>query len=150
MDEVHQPVCEISRKIRTVIGGPVLFQPPGDVNPREPFRRELDIRVGLVVPQEDIEARLVALDQVVFERQGFLLVVDENVIDRPGFTDQGAGFDIGKPVLVEVAADPAAEAFRLADVENRPVFVLVKVNPRAERKLRRLVAEFHQTAILLL
>jgi len=31
--------------------------------------RELDVRVGLVVAQQDVEARLILLDQVVLERQ---------------------------------------------------------------------------------
>ena len=47
--------------------------------------------IGLVVAQQDVEARLPLLDEVVLERQRFLVVVDQDVVDVARFGDQRAG-----------------------------------------------------------
>ena len=68
-----------------------LLQTAGDVDARILFVGQLDIRVGLVVAQQDVEARLVLLDQIVLERQRFLFVVDQNVVDIGCLGDESAG-----------------------------------------------------------
>ena len=41
------------------------------------------------------------------------------------FGDQRAGFDVGQPVFVEVAAHAGAQVLRLADVDDGAVSILV-------------------------
>ena len=144
MDEVDQPVRQIAGEIRAVVGGRRLC-----IRRRVTYTRgilfagELDVRIGLVVAQQDVEARLPLLDEVVLERERFLLVVDQDVVDVAGFGDQRAGLDVGQPVVVEVAADAAAQVLGLADVDDRPVLVFVEVHAGQQGQLRRFFAEVH-------
>ncbi len=143
VNKVHQPVRKVRGKVRAVIAGAVLEQPPRDVYARVFFVRELDVGIGLVVAQQDVEARLPLLDEVVLERERFLVVVEQNVLDIARFRDQRAGLDIREPVVVEVAADAAAEIVGLADVDYGPVRVLIEVHAWQQGQLRSFVAEVH-------
>ena len=109
MDEVHQTVRQVSRKIGAVICGAVFFQSPGDVDPRIALGGELDIRVGLVVPQQDVVARLPLLDEVVFERQSLFFIVDLDKVDAARIVDERAGFDVGQSFIQEIVADPGTK-----------------------------------------
>ena len=97
---------------------PSLSQPPRHVDARKPLVGQLDVGISLVVPQQDIEARLVLLDEVVLKRQRFLLVIDQDVIDIARFADQRAGLGVGQPVLIEVAANAGPQDLRFADVDD--------------------------------
>ncbi len=79
--KLHQPMRQIARKVRTEVSGAVFAQPPRHVHARIFFAGQLDVRIGLVVAQQDIEARLPLLDEIVLERQRLFLVVDQDVID---------------------------------------------------------------------
>ena len=81
VNEVHQPVRQIAGKIRPEVGRAILAQPPGHIHARIPLGGELDVRISFVVAQQNVVARLPLLDQVVFERQRFLLVIDLDEID---------------------------------------------------------------------
>ncbi len=66
VDEFYNAIGEIAGEIRAVVGGAVLAQAAGD----EDFgvtvgEGELDIGVGFVVAEEDVEAGLALLDEVV-------------------------------------------------------------------------------------
>ena len=67
VDEVHQAVRQVRREVGAEVRGTILAQAPGHVNARIFFVRQLDIREGLVVAQQDIKTRLVLLNQVVFK-----------------------------------------------------------------------------------
>ena len=60
------------------------------------------------------------------------------------FADQRAGFDVGQAVVVEVAADAAAQILGLADVDDRAVGVLVEVHAGQGRQLGGFVAKVGQ------
>ena len=92
MNEIHQAVRQIAREVGPVVSGPILDQPPRYIDARKSFAGQFDVRIGLVVAQQDVETRLVLLDEVVFERERFLLVIDENVVDV-------ARFAMSEPVL---------------------------------------------------
>ena len=54
----------------------------GEVDPREVLvERDRDVRVGLVVAQADVEARLVLLDEVLLGEQRLGLGVDDERLD---------------------------------------------------------------------
>ena len=92
MNEVHQPVRQVPRKIRTEIRRPVLAQPTRHINPRIFLARQLDVGIRFVVAKQNVVARLPLLDQVVLERQRFLLVIDLDKVDVARLVDQRAGF----------------------------------------------------------
>jgi hypothetical protein len=144
VNEVHQAMRQVAGKIRAVVSGAVLAQAARDVNARILFGGQLDVRIGLVVAQQDVEARLPLLDEVVLERQRFFFVVDQNVIDVGGFGDERAGLGIGQAVVVEVAAHAEAQALGLADVDHPSAGVLVKVHAGRERQLGRFVTQIHR------
>ncbi len=144
VDEVHQAVRQVGRKVGTEVRGAVLAQAPRDVDARILFVGQLDVGIGLVVAQQDVEARLVLLDQVVFERERFLFVVDQDVVDIARFGNQRAGLDVGQLVLGKVAADAVPQDLRLADVDHPPAGVLVQIHSGREGELAYLFTEFHR------
>src|SRR6185437_787988 len=74
VDQISDAIGQISRKIRTVIDGAVFANAPRDDNLGIAIaEREFYIWVGLIVSQQHIEARFALLDQVVFQRQRFVL-----------------------------------------------------------------------------
>ena len=81
VDEVHQAVRQVAGEVRAEVGGAVLAQPPRHVDARILLAGQLDVGIGLVVAQQDVEARLLLLDQVVLKRQRFFFVVDQDVVD---------------------------------------------------------------------
>jgi hypothetical protein len=101
MDEVHEPVRQVRRKVRAEVRRAILPEPAGDVHARVFLIGQLDIGIRLVVAEQDVETRLVLLDQVVFERQRFFLVIDQDVVDVARLRDQSARLDVRQLVLGE-------------------------------------------------
>ena len=150
VNEVHQPVGQVAGKEGAEVGGAVLAQPPGDVDARILLGGQLDVGVGLVVAQQDVEARLPLLDQVVLEGQRFLLVVDQDVVDVARLGDQGAGLGVRQALVGEVAAHAGAQVLGLAHVDHRASVVLVEVDAGRERATARLSRGDPSDDILLL
>ena len=128
VDEVDQAVREVAGKVGAEVGAAVLAQAAGD----EDFgiavgERELDVGVGLVVAQQDVEARLALLDEVVFEREGFVLVGDGDVVHVDGLAHQRAGLGVGLRRFEEVGANARPQVLRLADVDHLALGVLVEI-----------------------
>ena len=144
VNEVHQAMRQVAGKVRAVVSGAILAQPARDVNARIFFGGELDVRIRFVVAQQDVEARLPLLDEVVLKRQRFFFVVDQNVVDVGGLGDERAGFGIGQAVVVEVAAYAEAQALGLADVDDAPAGVLVQIHAGREGQLGRFVTQIHR------
>src|SRR6202522_2640523 len=67
MDEMHQPVRQVAREIRAVVDGTVLDEAARHIYARILLVGELDVRESLVVPQQDVEARLPLLDEIVLD-----------------------------------------------------------------------------------
>ena len=123
---------------------PSLLQPPRHVDPRILFVGELDVRIGLVVAQQNVETRLVLLDQVVLERQRLFFVIDQDVVDIARFGDQRPGLDVGKLVVGKVAAHAQPQALGLADVDYPPGSILVQEHSWDQGATRSLLSEFYR------
>jgi len=68
----------------------VLQDAPRDEGPGPVLaRRDLDVRIRLVVAKEDVVPRLVLLDERVFEREGFALGRRDDGVDRGEFGEEG-------------------------------------------------------------
>ena len=81
-------------------------------------------RVALVVPQPDVEAGLVLLDQAVLEHDRFDVVADLDPLDALGLRHH-----LGRPErevggVLEVVGQPAAQRLGLADVDDPSVSIL--------------------------
>ena len=129
MDQLDHPIGKIARKIRPVISRAILAQPPCHKYLGKPVsQRQLHIRIGLVVPQKDIEPRLALLDQIVFERQRLHFVGHADVVHIHSFAHQCAGLGIGLAGCEQVAPHPRAQIARLADIDHLALGVLVQIH----------------------
>ena len=88
VDQIHDAVRQIGREVGPVVGAAVLAQAPGYVNPRVALSQgQLDIRIGLIISQQDVEARLFLLDKVVLKRKSLFIVVNDDVVNVGGLSD---------------------------------------------------------------
>ena len=95
MNQVHGAVGEISRKVRAVVHAAVLFEAACNKDLGKSIsERELYIGIGFVITQQDVEARLLLLNEIIFERQRLALVLDDDVLNVHGLAHQRAGLGI--------------------------------------------------------
>ena len=129
MDQLDYAVGEVAGKIGPVVGRAVLAQAAGDEDLGEAVGEgELDVGIGFVVAQQDVEARLALLDEVVFKSQGLVLVGDEDVVEIDGLAHQRAGFGIGLRRFKQIGADARAQIVGLADIDYLALGVLVEIH----------------------
>ena len=106
---------------------------------REGMRGDLQVRVRLVVAQQDVVARVVLLDQVELEQQGLGLGVHHRDLDPHHLRHQRHGLGRAAAALAqlgpEVRRDPPSEVARLADVEDVAGAVEHPVDARAGRQV---------------
>ena len=79
---------------------------------------DLDVRITLVVPQLDVEARVMGLDEVGFQDQGLGLRSNHDGFDVPDPTHQFQSLDGMGRFLSEIAANPGPKRLGLADVQD--------------------------------
>ena len=126
MDEIGDAIGERSREIRAEVEGAIFTEASRDINTRIAFADgELYVRVTLVVTKKDVVARLLLLDEVVFEGEGLALVVDDDVFYIDGLAKQGTGLGVGHGGFDEVRAYPGSKALGLADINDLPLGVLI-------------------------
>ena len=144
VDQVDDAIGKVGREVRTVVGVPVLAEPAGYVDPRVAFaEREFDVGVGLVVAQQDVEARLALLDEVIFKREGFLVVGDDDVVDVDRLAHERPGFGVGPAAFMEIGRYAAAKIFGLPDVDHLALGVLVEVHAGLGRDGADFLEEIH-------
>ena len=144
MDHVDEAVRQVARKVRAEVGRAVLAQAARDEDLGVAVgERELDVRVGLVVAQQDVEARLALLDEVVLEREGLVLVGDGDVLEIHGLAHQRAGLGIGLRGRKEVAAHTRAQVLGLADIDDLALGVLVEITAGAGGQGSDFLQEIH-------
>ena len=129
MDELDDAVGQVAGKVGAVVGGAVLAQAAGDEDFGEAVGEgELDVGVGFVVAEQDIEAGLALLDEVVFKGQRLVLVGDQDVVEIDGLAHQRAGFGVGLRGFKQIGPHAGAQVLGLADVDDLALGVFVEVN----------------------
>ncbi len=129
VQQVRDAMCQIAGEVGTVVSAAVLAQAARDEDLRIAIgQRELDVGIRFVVAQQDVEARLALLDEVVFKRERFAFVVDQDVIDIYRLAHQRAGLRVGLRGRQQIRADTRAQVLRLADVDDLALGVLVQVH----------------------
>ena len=119
---------------RSEVVAAVLAHPPGECDARIVVpQRQLEIGIGLVVPQQDVVARLLLLDPVVLDQQrlGRRIRGHEVDVHRLRHHRRQARLMVAR----QVRRRPFAERRRLADVEDLPLGVLEDIDARPVRKL---------------
>jgi hypothetical protein len=129
VNEVGDAPGQIAGEIRPVVRGAVAAQAAGDKDLRVAVGEgELHVGIGFVVAQQDVEAGLALLDEIIFERQGFVFVVDHDVVDIDGFAHERAGFGVGLRGFQQIGADARTEVFGFADVDHFAVGIFVQID----------------------
>jgi len=135
---------EVPREERPIVARAILQNAAGHINAGISFICELYVGKRFVVSQQHVETRLVLLDEVVFKRQCFLVVVYLDEIQVSGFGNQTACLSFRQTVVVKIAPYAAANILRFADVNDLSLPVFIKVNARLGRKLRYFLTKFHR------
>ncbi len=120
MDQVNDPVGQVAGKIWAVIIAAIFPQAARDVDPRIALtQRQLDVRISLIVTKQDVEARLLLLDQVIFKGQRFLIVGNNDVLNVHGLAQKASGFGIGfTHAFLKIRAHAGAEVLSLAYIND--------------------------------
>ncbi len=110
MDQMNESVSKTCGKVRTKINRAVFLQSPGDIDARILFKcRVTNVRICFVVAKQNVEFWLVLLDQVVFERERFLLVVDDDVFQIGDFANERSRLGVLQSFLEEIGANAASQ-----------------------------------------
>src|SRR5262249_6454152 len=96
--------------------------------PRPIFsRRDLDVRIGLVVAEADVVARAILLDEGVLEEERLEIRPGDDRLDVAVAAEKGRGLGVG--IAAEVGRDALLQGKRLADVQDFSLFPLEQVDP---------------------
>ena len=90
-------------------------------------RRELQIRVAFIVPEQNVEARMQRFDQVVFKQQRFGLRADHRGFHAHDARDHEANA-CATVVFLKIAGDALFQVARLAHVQHAAFRVKVTVH----------------------
>ena len=137
VEDLLQHLDALAHGEGTGIGTEVLGAPVGAApvvgNLREGVGAELQERVGLVVAEQDVEAGLQRLDQVVFQQQRLGLGADGGGVDLH-HTGHHLGNARAGQRLAEVRAHPLAQVPRLAHVQHGAGCVLHPIDAGQRRQ----------------
>ena len=114
---------------RADISGAVVLGGAGKADVGD-FRFEIntDVGDGLVVTEQDVPLRHIALDHFGFQEEGIHFGVNDDPIGVGDFLDEGGGFGVFEGV-VEVLADAVLEDGGFTDVDNFAGGVLMEIDP---------------------
>jgi len=96
---------------------------------------QAQVGVALVIPEENVETRLLRLDEVVFEQQGFCLGAHHCGFHAHDLADHVADAR-AVMALLEVAGDALLQITRLADVQQHACGVEIAVDTGQRRQCR--------------
>jgi len=114
MNQIDNAIGEIGREVRTEVNASVLAQAAGHINSRETLSEgQLDVGVSLVVAQQDVEARLLLLDEVILERERLFVIGDNDVVDIDRLADERAGLRVFPTAFVKIRRNPRAQVLAL-------------------------------------
>ena len=101
--------------------------PPGLNNPRERLIENCHPGVRLVILQKDVILRLVLLDEIVFEQEGVLLTIDDNVVDVANLADQDQRL-LRLLTLKKIGRHATLKVLGLSNVDYFPCLVEVLIH----------------------
>ncbi len=135
MNQIDDAIGEIAREKRAVVDSAVLADSTGYQHFGIAIaERQFHIGVGFVIPQQHVETGFALLDQVVFQRQRFVLICDRDVFQIDGFTHQRAGFCVGLRGIKEIRPHSRAKALCLANVDDSSIRIVKQVDSGASWK----------------
>ena len=129
VNQVHNAIGQVGGEVRAVIKAAIFPQAAGDVNAGKALpRRQFYIGICLIIPQKYVVARLFLLDEVVFQRQRLFFVINDDVLNIYGVTQQGISLRLGIHPLAKIGAHPRPQALGLTYINHLAGGVFVQVN----------------------
>ena len=137
MKDLLQHLDALAHRPGTWIG-PKALRPPVEPAPvighlRKAVIADAQVRVALVVTEQDVVARPQRLDEVVLQQQRLGLRADGGGVDAHDARHHPGDARTGQ-VLAEVRTHPLAQVTRLADVHHLVMGVDHPVDPRQRRQ----------------
>ena len=124
----HRPAGERGRHERACVVMRVALDAAGHQDPRKRLAGgQLQVRIRLVVAEQDVVLGRPLLDQVVFERERLDHRVGDDDLQAVRFVEQRVDARAG-PVGPQVAADAVPQHPGLSDVQSLPLPVVIQVN----------------------
>src|SRR5499433_1174046 len=109
VNQIDDSIREIGREVWSVISATILLQSPGYIYPWVLLTEcQLHVGVGFVVSEQNVESRLLLLDQVVLKGQRLFVVGDDDVVDVHRFLHKGSGLGICYPAFMKIGTHPVA------------------------------------------
>ncbi len=131
LDERQVPPEELDLGERPEVAGAVVQHPTRDVYAREVLvQRDLDVRIGLVVPEDDVEPRIVLLDQVRLEEQRLGRRAGHDPVEVLHVAHEHARLVGERGRRLQVGTHPGPQVTRLPHVQDPPARVPEEVHPR--------------------
>ena len=144
VNQIDNAIRKTGREVRPEVERAVLAQAPRRKHARITLTdRQLDVGIRLVVAQKNVVARLLLLDQIVLERQRFLLVVDHDVVEIDGLAQQGPCLGVLGGAFQKVRPHPRAQVVRLAHVDDLALGVFVQIHAGRGRKSADFLVKIH-------
>ena len=144
VNEIDDAIRQAGREVRAEVERAVLAQAARDVHARIALAHgQLDVGIGFVVAQQNVVARLLLLDEVVLERERFLLVVDHDVVEIDGLAQQRAGLGVLRRAFEKIRAHPRAQVLGLADIDDLALGVLVEIHAWRGRQSANFLMQVH-------
>ena len=145
-EQVERAAHALGARVRAEVGAVAAVALAREVDAREVLvEADRDVRVGLVVAQPDVEARLVLLDEGLLGEQRLGLGGDGERLDVVDLVGQRARAVLRR--VGEVARDPLADRLRLADVDDAPARVAEQVDARLVGEAAALLREPRRAAV---
>jgi len=134
--------------IGAVVERTVLLQAPDHIEARIlGFYVETEVGIVLVVPEDDVVARMVLLDQGGLKDERLELGVGHDGLEVGDLADQHLGFFSLGPLL-KIRAHPAPEGKGLAHIDNVALSIFHEVDARRIRQVLEFFFEGHGEVIL--
>jgi hypothetical protein len=132
-----QGLPERSRRwIRAKIEGAIFLGAPDHAEGGKLlFHGKPQKRVGLIIPQLDIVTGPVFLDEIIFKDEGLFFGISDNRVNVRHPFQHGQGLCVLPIGLLKIGTHPVLDVPCLADIEDRSLFVLEKVDPGARREM---------------
>ena len=135
---------QIPRKVRSKVSPTIFSKAPRHEDLGVTVaEREFHVGIGLIVAQQDVEARLALLDQVVFKRQRLMLIRDGDVFQIHRLAHQRAGLGMRLVRRKKVRPDPRTQVLGLADVDYSPFGVLIQIAAGAGGQRANFLEQIH-------
>ena len=144
VDQLDDAPGQVARKVWAIVGRAVLTHPPRHKDFRKAIaHRQLHVGVGLVVAQQNIEARLALLDQVILKRQRLGLVAYQYVVEIDRLPHQRARLRIGLRRLQQIGPHPRAQILGLAYIDHLALGILVEIHSGVGRQRANFFVQVH-------